>query len=121
MASEHQWSSHYQENGRLPERRGTYLSEFLILHALQRHIPSRNIIDACWAFLVGKFVISLKGMYAEYKIFHVTFISSYTTYILSSNVLLCTVNLSHIESGSKLLFKVLGFCRRQIICHFVER
>ena len=43
MTSEHRWSSHYQENDRLPERRGTYLSEFLIFtrtakaHPLTKH------------------------------------------------------------------------------------
>ena len=51
MTFEHQWSSHYKENDRLPERRGTYLSEFLIFtrtakaHPLTKHWSMRSIIQ----------------------------------------------------------------------------
>ena len=48
MTFEHQWSSHYKENDRLPERRGTYLSEFLIFTrtAKAHPLPHETLIDA---------------------------------------------------------------------------
>ena len=55
MTTEHQCSSHYKENDRMPEGRDTYLSEFLMLtrtaqaHPLTKHLPMRSIVYNVYA------------------------------------------------------------------------
>lgn len=77
MTFEHQWSSHYKENDRLPERRGTYLSEFLIFtrtakakaHPLTKHLSMRSIeyFFELYAFILLTSTLVLDIIYTRTK------------------------------------------------------
>ena len=63
MTFEHQWSSHYKENDRLPERRGTYLSEFLIFTRTAKAHP----ISVFGIALRLSTVVLIYNLFYEYK------------------------------------------------------